>query len=139
MIPLALCLQEILKTYYNIREHQPNLMSNIPFQVIDWSTISTTQREGETGTVNSRSLQLDDLRVRMIEYSAGYLADHWCQKGHIVHCLEGEFISEMENGEQFSLSKGMTYIVSDDVSSHRSKTKSGVKIGRASCRERVED
>ncbi len=64
----------------------------------------------------------------MVEYSAGYLADHWCQKGHIVHCLEGEFKSELETGETFILSKGMTYIVSDNLSSHRSITENGVKL-----------
>jgi quercetin dioxygenase-like cupin family protein len=105
-----------------------NRMSNIPFQVIDWPTINPIEKKGETGTVISRGLQFEGLRVRMIEYSAGYLADHWCQKGHIVHCLEGEFVSEMENDEQFTLKKGMTYIVSDDVSSHRSKTTNGVKL-----------
>jgi hypothetical protein len=68
------------------------------------------------------------LRVRLVEYSAGYLADHWCQKGHIVHCLDGEFVSELQNGEAFSLTKGMTYIVSDNMSSHRSFSKSGVKL-----------
>jgi quercetin dioxygenase-like cupin family protein len=56
------------------------------------------------------------------------LADHWCQKGHIVHCLEGEFVSELDNGEDFLLEKGMTYVVSDDLSSHRSITKNGVKL-----------
>ena len=75
-----------------------------------------------------QTLQLDGLRVRMVEYTAGYVTDHWCQKGHIVHCLEGDFISELENGESFSLTKGMTYIVSNDVSSHRSVTKNGVKL-----------
>ncbi len=75
-----------------------------------------------------QTLQLDGLRVRMVEYTAGYVADHWCQKGHIVHCLEGDFISELENGESFSLTKGMTYIVSNDVSSHRSVAKNAVKL-----------
>jgi len=64
----------------------------------------------------------------MVEYSEGYLADHWCWKGHIVHCLEGEFISELQNGEQHILSKGMTYVVSDEISSCRSSTASGVKL-----------
>jgi len=62
----------------------------------------------------------------MVEYSAGYLADHWCQKGHIVHCLEGDFTTEMQNGESFYLTKGMSYIVSDELSSHRSVTENGV-------------
>jgi hypothetical protein len=68
------------------------------------------------------------LRIRLLEYSEGYLADHWCQKGHIVHCLEGEFDSELISGERLSLKKGETYVVSDELSSHRSVTESGVKL-----------
>jgi hypothetical protein len=103
-------------------------MSNIPFHTVDWSNIPKTEHPGETGTSFWQTLQFDGLRVRMVEYSAGYLADHWCHKGHIVHCLEGEFVSEMENGEVFSLTKGMTYIVSDNLSSHRSVSENGVKL-----------
>ena len=103
-------------------------MSNILFQTIDWSSIEKTVHPGKTGTSSWQTLQFDQFRVRMVEYSAGYLADHWCQKGHIVHCLEGEFKSELETGESFILSKGMTYIVSDDLSSHRSISKNGVKL-----------
>jgi hypothetical protein len=103
-------------------------MSNIPFQTIDWNKIRKTEHAGETGTSFWQTIQLDGLRVRIVEYSGGYLADHWCQKGHIVHCLEGEFVSELENGEKFTLNKGMTYIVSDNLSSHRSVSKSGVKL-----------
>lgn len=64
----------------------------------------------------------------MVEYSKEYKADHWCKKGHIVHCLEGEFVSELQSGEEFILTTGMTYVVSDDLSSHRSITKDGVKL-----------
>ena len=64
----------------------------------------------------------------MVEYSENYFADHWCQKGHIVHCLEGEFVSELNKGENFILTKGMTYVVSDELSSHRSISKNGVKL-----------
>lgn len=102
--------------------------SNIPFQTIDWSKIPKTEHKGESGTAFWQTIQFDGLRVRIVEYSKGYLADHWCQKGHIVHCLEGEFTSELETGEKFLLTKGMTYIVSDDLSSHRSVSKSGVKL-----------
>jgi len=103
-------------------------MSNIPFQTIDWAAIERTEHTGETGTSFWQTLQLEGLRIRMVEYSAGYLADHWCQKGHIVHCLEGEFESEMETGESFTLTKGMSYVVSDDLSSHRSLSANGVKL-----------
>jgi len=101
---------------------------NIPFQTIDWNQVSPTEHKGETGTAFWQTLQFEGLRVRIVEYSKGYLADHWCKKGHIVHCLEGEFVSELENGEQFLLTKGMTYVVSDELSSHRSSTQKGVKL-----------
>jgi hypothetical protein len=103
-------------------------MSNFPFQTIDWSKIPKTEHKGETGTSFWQTLQLDQLRIRIVEYSPGYLADHWCQKGHIVHCLEGAFDSELDNGELVTLTQGMTYVVSDNRSSHRSVSKEGVKL-----------
>lgn len=103
-------------------------MITIPFHTLDWSTIPKTEHPGESGTSFWQTLQFEGLRVRIVEYSKGYLADHWCQKGHIVHCLEGEFVSQMENGDEFRLTKGMTYIVSDNLSSHRSVSENGVKL-----------
>ena len=103
-------------------------MTNIPFQTIDWNTIEKTEHKGETGTSYWQSVQFSGLRVRKVEYSKGYQADHWCQKEHIVHCIEGDFISELENDEQFILSKGMSYIVSDNLSSHRSIAAKGVTL-----------
>ncbi len=105
-------------------------MSNIaiPFQTIDWSVIPKTEHKGESGTAFWQTIQFPGLRIRIVEYTEGYLADHWCKKGHIVHCLEGEFVSEMENGQEFVMAKGMTYVVSDDLSSHRSVSKEGVKV-----------
>jgi hypothetical protein len=103
-------------------------MSYINFQTIDWSQIEKSLHPGETGESFWQTLQFPGLRIRIVEYSAGYMADHWCQKGHIVHCLEGEFVSEMENGEEFALTKGMTYVVSDNLSSHRSVSRDGVKL-----------
>jgi hypothetical protein len=103
-------------------------MYNIPFQTIDWSAVEKTEHKGETGTAYWQTMQFGGLRMRIVEYSKGYLANHWCQKGHIVHCLEGEFVSELQNGEEFTLTKGMTYIVSDDLSSHRSVSADGVKL-----------
>lgn len=101
---------------------------NIPFQTIDWDLIPKVEHAGETGVATWQTLQFQGLRVRIVEYSAGYLANHWCQKGHILHCLEGELVSKLETGEQFTLKKSMTYVVSDDLSSHRSHTQNGVKV-----------
>ena len=102
--------------------------SIIPFQSLDWSVIPTTIYPGEKGSATWQTIEFEGLRIRIVEYSAGYLADHWCHKGHIVHCLEGEFVSEMESGEKFKLTKGMTYVVSDKLSSHRSVSDQGVKL-----------
>ncbi|WP_426669848.1 DHCW motif cupin fold protein [Mucilaginibacter sp. McL0603] len=104
------------------------MSSNINFQTIDWSAIASSVHLGETGEAFWQTIQFPGLRIRIVEYSAGYLADHWCQKGHIVHCLEGEFVSELQSGEAFTLTKGMTYVVSDELSSHRSISKDGVKL-----------
>lgn len=103
-------------------------MSNIPFQSIDWSSIEKVEHKGETGVAFWQTVQYPGLRIRIVEYSNGYLADHWCQKGHIVHCLEGEFISELSTGEKIKLSSGQTYVVSDEFSSHRSRAENGVKL-----------
>jgi len=100
----------------------------IPFQTIDWSLIPKVEHNGETGVAIWKTIEFPGLRVRIVEYSSGYLADHWCQKGHILHCLEGEFKSELQDGTSFILKKGMSYIVSDNMSSHRSVSAGGVRL-----------
>jgi hypothetical protein len=100
----------------------------IPFQQVNWSTIEKVEYKGETGTSFWQTLQYDGLRVRIVEYSENYLADHWCKKGHIVHCLEGEFSSELSSGEIIALKEGTSYIVSDELSTHRSRSNKGAKL-----------
>ena len=102
--------------------------NNIPFRVTDWEKIPVTEHKGETGTAYWRTLQFGSLRVRVVEYSADYRADHWCEKGHILYCIEGEMITELKGGEEFILKAGMSYEVSDDFSSHRSRTEKGAKL-----------
>lgn len=101
---------------------------NIPFRTIDWNSIPKEEHKGTSGVAIWQTVQYPGLRIRIVEYSKGYLADHWCHKGHILHCLEGEMVSELESGEKFVLTKGMTYVVSDELSSHRSHTEAGVKV-----------
>jgi hypothetical protein len=100
----------------------------IPFQTTDWSQIPNTVVNGSTGRATMRTVQYDGLRIRMIEYSEGYLADHWCQLGHLVFVLEGELINEHEDGTVNVLKAGMSYQVSDGLSSHRSRTIGPVKL-----------
>lgn len=84
---------------------------NIPFQTIDWSTIPKSEHKGETGIAYWRTVEFQGLRIRIVEYSEGYIADHWCEKGHIVYCLEGSFINEQKDGSQSLLTPGMSYEV----------------------------
>ncbi len=105
-----------------------NQDKNIPFQTIDWSTVKKTTHQGETGYAYWQTMQYPDLRIRIVEYSPGYVADHWCEKGHIVYCLEGEVVNELKDGTKNTLTPGMSYVVSDDLSSHRSITTEGVRL-----------
>ena len=100
----------------------------IPFQITDWSQLPTTVVHGTSGTATMRIQQHGDLRIRMVEYSADYLADHWCQLGHLVFVLEGELINELQNGETSVLKAGSSYAVSDGLSSHRSRTVGPAKL-----------
>ncbi len=95
-------------------------MADIPFGTTDWSSIERTEHKGETGFAFWRTQNFGGIRVRMVEYSAGYLADHWCEKGHILLCLEGELHTELKDGRKFLLKPGMSYQVADNAEPHRS-------------------
>lgn len=103
-------------------------MTDIPFELTDWSAVPATEHPGATGVATWRTRQCGSIRVRMVEYSPGYLADHWCQKGHVLLCLEGELITELEDGGGHVLKPGMSYQVADGASSHRSRTAAGAKL-----------
>jgi quercetin dioxygenase-like cupin family protein len=103
-------------------------MKNIPFGTTVWSQIDPTEHKGETGMAYWRTQQFDTIRVRLVEYSPGYLADHWCTKGHILYCLEGELHTELADGRKFILTPGISYQVADNAEPHRSYTPTGVKL-----------
>jgi len=103
-------------------------MSAIPFGTTEWSQVPLTERQGERGTAYWRTRQFGEVRVRMVEYTPGYVADHWCVKGHILLCLQGELHTELQDGRQFTLLPGMSYQVADDAEPHRSRTEVGAKL-----------
>ena len=104
------------------------LMTDIPFGTTDWSTVTPTHHPGEIGSATWRTRQFGAIRVRMVEYSAGYLADHWCEKGHILLCLDGELMTELADGRTFVLKPGMSYQVADGEEPHRSRTEKGARL-----------
>jgi quercetin dioxygenase-like cupin family protein len=103
-------------------------ISGIPFGTTDWSGIERIEHKGETGVAYSRTRQFGPIRVRMVEYLPGYLADHWCSKGHILLCLEGELRTELADGRSFVLTAGQSYQVADSAEPHRSRTSTGAKL-----------
>lgn len=103
-------------------------LTDIPFGTTDWSQIDAIAHPGEQGTAWWRTCQFASIRVRMVQYSAGYLADHWCSKGHILLCLEGELHTELEDGRTFVMTPGMSYQVADNAEAHRSSTAVGARL-----------
>ncbi|MEP6897019.1 MAG: DHCW motif cupin fold protein [Rhodanobacter sp.] len=103
-------------------------LSEIPFGTTDWSLIERTRHNGESGVACWRTRHFEGIRVRMVEYTPGYVADHWCTKGHILLCLEGELHTELDDGRRFTLKPGMSYQVADNAEPHRSSTETGAKL-----------
>lgn len=101
---------------------------DIPFATTDWASVPAVAYRGERGTAHWRTLEYPGLRVRMVDYSPGYKADHWCSKGHVLLCLEGELHTELEDGRRFVLSPGTSYQVADDAELHRSSSPIGARL-----------
>lgn len=103
-------------------------INNLPFCVTNWKDITPTQHAGDSGFALWHTQQFGAIRVRMVEYSAGYVADHWCKKGHVLLCLAGELHTELEDGRVFVLTPGMSYQVADNAEAHRSSTTGGATL-----------
>lgn len=103
-------------------------IADLPFVTTDWASLPATEHPGTTGKAYWRTQHFGPMRVRMVEYTADYLADHWCQKGHVLLCVKGELQTELEDGRQFTLSPGISYQVADNAEPHRSSTRTGATL-----------
>lgn len=103
-------------------------ISEPPFGVTDWSTVDATVHPGDSGTALWRTRQFGDIRVRVVEYSPGYTSDHWCSKGHIALCIEGEFDIELDDGRVVRLTAGQSFQVADGAEPHRSRSERGARL-----------
>ena len=101
------------------------IISQFPFQTIDWNNVPVEEHQGQTGTATWQILYVGNIRIRKLIYSPNYKADHWCNKGHIIHCLEGEMDTELGDGRIMKLSKGMSYMVGDNCEAHRTSSLKG--------------
>ena len=98
------------------------------FTATDWNEIPEERKPGETGEVASRTRHFGDIRVRRVDYSPGYTADHWCRKGHVLFVLEGELITSLEDGRVVVTRAGASYQVADEAEAHRSAAPTGAKL-----------
>lgn len=103
-------------------------ISNIAFFTTDWSKVQPTEHPGVTGVALWRTVQAGDIRVRLVEYTPGYVADHWCSRGHILLVLEGTLITELQDGRRFELTPMTSYQVADHDAPHKSSTLSGARL-----------
>jgi quercetin dioxygenase-like cupin family protein len=103
-------------------------LTDIPFGLTTWDDVARTEHPGEQGRAYWQTCHFGSIRVRMVEYTPGYVADHWCVKGHILLCLEGELETELADGRTFRLTPGVSYQVADNAEPHRSSTKTGAKL-----------
>ena len=103
-------------------------ITGIPFQAVDWSSIAPTTHPGSPGTALWRTLQVGGVRTRLVEYSPGYVADHWCERGHVIFVVEGELHTDLRDGRVVTLGPGQGYVVGDGDGAHRSRSPSGAKL-----------
>jgi quercetin dioxygenase-like cupin family protein len=103
-------------------------IEGVPFSALDWSQLEPVEYAGESGKAIWRTFEVGNLRVRKVEYTPGYVADHWCSRGHVLLVLEGELVTELRDGRQFRLTAGMSYQVADGAEPHRSSTAGGALL-----------
>ena len=103
-------------------------LRDMPFGITNWREVDATEHAGEVGIARWRTRHFGEVRLRIVEYSAGYVADHWCHKGHILYCVAGELETELADGRVVRLLPGMSYHVADDAESHRSRSMTGATL-----------
>ena len=103
-------------------------LEGIPFQVVDWAALEPTTHAGADGSATWRTLEVGGVRSRIVEYAAGYVADHWCERGHVLFVIEGEVVTELRDGRSVTLGAGQGYVVADGDGAHRSRSSRGAKL-----------
>jgi len=88
-------------------------LPEMAFTPLDWSAIAPVEVPGTTGTSHWRSFEAGDLRVRIVDYGPGFEADHWCDRGHVLHVLSGVLGLRLKDGREITLAPGEGFCVSD--------------------------
>jgi len=104
-------------------------LANIPEQVTDWTQLPAIEVPGTSGVAKARTQDIGEAQLRLIEYSQGYLADHWCAKGHVIYVVSGTLAIEHQDGRAAcALSAGMSWCVADEARAHRVRSDDGATI-----------
>ena len=101
----------------------------VPFTVTDWGGVPAVEHKGESGTSHGRTVEAGNVRARIVEYSPGYRADHWCARGHVLWVIEGDLTVELKDGGQYEMKKGMSFqAADDDQNPHLAWTAAGATV-----------
>lgn len=100
-------------------------LSGLPEAVVDWSRTPATKTAGAT----SRAHKTNDVQLRVVDYDPGYLADHWCSKGHILYVISGSLTIEHGDGKaSYELAAGMSWQTADNGPPHRVRSTGGATV-----------
>ncbi len=103
-------------------------IEQVPFTVIEWERVPVTEVPGKSGTAQMRTVIDDTLCVRMVDFTPGYTADHWCAKGHIAFVIAGSLKVVVADGRSFDLGAGSSFHVGDQAGRHRVSSDTGAKV-----------
>jgi hypothetical protein len=107
---------------------RPSFLAGVPFQAIAWDALAATSHPGEAGTATMREVEVGPLRLRCIDYSAGYRSDHYCELGHVAFVVEGEIEILMHGRAPSRLVAGASFAVGSHMEPHSVVSPRGAKL-----------
>ncbi|XXX72022.1 DHCW motif cupin fold protein [Sorangium sp. So ce134] len=104
------------------------IIENVSFFTTEWGKVPPVEVPGETGMASWRTVEAGNLRVRMVEYTPGYRADHWCERGHVLLVLEGELVTSLRDGREIVLAPGSSFQVGEGAEPHLTSSPRGARV-----------
>jgi quercetin dioxygenase-like cupin family protein len=103
-------------------------IEDVPFSNIRWPEMPLSEQSGAVGYALSQTVETGNVRLRLVTFSPGYEADHWCSKGHVVFVLKGQLSTVLQDGRKFLTLQGESFCVGDNDGQHRAETDRGATV-----------